>query len=133
MSLVEQVSGQGCVRVVYVVVCLGRVAWSLCGWLMHIWMLWWETKLGWMALGEGQVRDVWRWPWATEEWRWKLLVNAQNIGKSGEPWYICNWMSFIQPFLLGPVFFCTALLCSGGYHLERGRMPLHHAVGINCN
>ena len=33
--------------------------------------------------------------------------------------------------MLGPVFFRTALLCSGGYHLERGRMPLHDAVGIN--
>ena len=28
--------------------------------------------------------------------------------------------------------FRTALPCSGGYHLERGRMPLHNAVGINC-
>ena len=41
-------------------------------------------------------------------------------------------MSFTQPFLLGPVFFRTALLCSGDYHLERGGMPLHDAVGINC-
>ena len=30
-----------------------------------------------------------------------------------------------------PVFFRTALPCSGGYHLERGGMPLHVAVGIN--
>ena len=37
-----------------------------------------------------------------------------------------------QPSLLGPVFFRTALPCSGGYHMERGRMPLHDAVGINC-
>ena len=37
------------------------------------------------------------------------------IGKSGEPWY-----------------FRTALSCSGIYHLERGGMPLHDAVGINC-
>ena len=29
-------------------------------------------------------------------------------------------MSFTPPFLLGPVFFNTALPCSGGYHLERG-------------
>ena len=35
-------------------------------------------------------------------------------------------------FLLGPVFFRTALSCSGGYLLERGWMPLHDAVGINC-
>ena len=36
------------------------------------------------------------------------------------------------PFLLGPVFFRTALPCSGGYHMERGGMPLHDGVGINC-
>ena len=41
-------------------------------------------------------------------------------------------MSFMRPFLLGPVFFLTALTCSGGYHLERGGMPLNDAVGINC-
>ena len=40
-------------------------------------------------------------------------------------------MSFTRPFLLGTVFFRTAL-CSGGYHMERGGMPLHDAVGINC-
>ena len=34
--------------------------------------------------------------------------------------------------MLGPVFFRTALPCSGGYHMERGGMPLHDAVGINC-
>ena len=37
-------------------------------------------------------------------------------------WYICNC----------PVFFRTALPCSGGYLLERGMMQLHDAVGINC-
>ena len=41
-------------------------------------------------------------------------------------------MSFTQPSLLGPVFFRTALPCSGGYHMERGGMPLHDAVVINC-
>ena len=56
---------------------------------------------------------------------------ARKTGKSGEPWYICK-MSFTRPFLLGPVFFRTALPCSGGYHLERGGTPLHNAVGINC-
>ena len=35
------------------------------------------------------------------------------------------------PFLLGPVFFQNTLPCTGGYHLERGGMPLHEAVGIN--
>ena len=33
--------------------------------------------------------------------------------------------------MLGPVFFRTALPCSGGYHMEMGGMPLHDAVGIN--
>ena len=37
-----------------------------------------------------------------------------------------------MPFLLGPVFFRTALPCSGGYHLERCGMLLHDMVGINC-
>ena len=32
---------------------------------------------------------------------------------------------------LRPVFCRTALPCSGGYHLERGRRPFHDAVGIN--
>ena len=41
-------------------------------------------------------------------------------------------MSFTLPFLLGTVFFQTALPCSGGYHMERGGMSFHDAVGINC-
>ena len=41
-------------------------------------------------------------------------------------------MTFTLPFLLGPVFFLTALPCSVSYHLERGGMPLRDAVGINC-
>ena len=57
----------------------------------------------------------------------------EEIGKSGEPWYIRNRMSFTRQFLLGIVFFRTALPCSGGYHLERGGMLLHGAVGINYN
>ena len=40
-------------------------------------------------------------------------------------------MSFMRPCLLGPVFFRATLPCSGGYHMERGGMPLHDAVGIN--
>ena len=40
-------------------------------------------------------------------------------------------MSYTRSSLLGPVFFRTALPCSGGYHKERERMPLHDAVGIN--
>ena len=30
------------------------------------------------------------------------------------------------------MFFRTTLWCSGDYHLERGGMPLHDAVGIIC-
>ena len=41
-------------------------------------------------------------------------------------------MSFMRPFLLGPVFFWTTLPCSGGYHIEMGGMPLHDVTGINC-
>ena len=41
-------------------------------------------------------------------------------------------MSFTRPSLLGPVFFRTALTFSGFYNMERGGIPLHDAVGINC-
>ena len=41
-------------------------------------------------------------------------------------------MSLKQPSLLDTVFFRTGLLSSGGYHMERGGMPLHDAVGKNC-
>ena len=41
-------------------------------------------------------------------------------------------MSFTLPFFLGTVFFQAAHPCSGGYHKERGGMPLYDAVGINC-
>ena len=41
-------------------------------------------------------------------------------------------MSFTWQFLLGPVFFRTTLPRSGGYHLERGGMPLHDVDVINC-
>ena len=41
-------------------------------------------------------------------------------------------MSLTRPSLLGTVFFRTDLPCTGGYHMERGGMPLHDAVGINC-
>ena len=41
-------------------------------------------------------------------------------------------MSFTRPSLLGPVFIRTAHPYSGGYHMERGGMSLHDAVGINC-
>ena len=41
-------------------------------------------------------------------------------------------MSLTCPFLLGTVFFQTTFPCCGGYDMERGGMPLHDAVGINC-
>ena len=31
-----------------------------------------------------------------------------------------------------PCVLRTSLPCSGGYHMERGGMPLHDSVGINC-
>ena len=40
-------------------------------------------------------------------------------------------MSLTRSFLLGPMSFRTALPCSGGYHLERGEIPLYNADGIN--
>ena len=39
---------------------------------------------------------------------------------------------FFSAIFVLPVFFRTSLPCSGGYHLERGGMPLHDAVGVNC-
>ena len=41
-------------------------------------------------------------------------------------------MRLTRPSLFGTVFFRTALPCSGGYDMERGGMPLHDVVGINC-
>ena len=54
---------------------------------------------------------------ATEEWPWRQRVNERKIGKSGEPWYICNWKSFTRPF-------CFAL-CSFG-------PPYRALVVITC-
>ena len=43
-------------------------------------------------------------------------------------------LSFTWSFLLGHVFFRTPLPCSDCYasHLEKGGMPLHDVVGVNC-
>ena len=35
-----------------------------------------------------------------EEWWWRLRDNARKIGNSGNPWYICNWMSFMLSFMM---------------------------------
>ena len=69
-----------------------------------------RPRLGWMdgvnvALGNSGMTVK-----AARQWR--------KIGMSGEA--------------LGPVFFLTTLPFSFGYHLERGGMPLHDAVGISC-
>ena len=42
--------------------------------------------------------------------------------------------SFINIFNrdIGSTNIINAYLLCGGYHLERGGMPLHDAVGINC-
>ena len=42
-----------------------------------------------------------------------------------------GWIDGVK-VALGTVFFRTTLPCSGGYYMERGGMPLHDAVGINC-
>ena len=49
-----------------------------------------------------------------------MMVEAaqQCVKESGEPWYICNRMSFTWPFFLCTVLFWTALPYSGGYHRE---------------
>ena len=39
---------------------------------------------------------------------------------------------FHAAIFAGIVFFRIALPCSGGYHMEKGGMPLHDAVGKNC-
>ena len=70
--------------------------------------------------------------WATEGWRWRLRDMAGKIGKSGERWCQCNWKRATGPFLPGPVFFPSIRPWSGGYHLQRGGMPLYDAVVINC-
>ena len=78
-----------------------------------------RPKLGWMdgvkeALGN----------------RGMTVEAARQCAKDRKEWRALE--SFTPPFLLGPVYFQTALLCSGGSHLERGGMPLHDAVVINC-
>ena len=82
-------------------------------WMSAVWPegCWWP-----MSVEDGCEGDrgwagwtVWRWPYSTEEWRWRLRDNARKIGKSGEPLYTYNWMIFTWQFLLGTVFFQTVL------------------------
>ena len=63
------------------------------------------------------------------------VEGARQCAKDQKEWRALEYMKlneFHAPLFLDPVFFRTALPCSAGYHLERGGMPLHDAVGINC-
>ena len=81
-----------------------------------------KPRLGWMdggkaALGNrGMTVEVAR-QCAQDTIEWRALVHVTELVSH------CH--------LLGPVL-RTALPSSGGYHLERGGMPLHAAVGRNC-
>ena len=57
-----------------------------------------------------------------------MRERLERVESSGT--YVLN--EFQAAIFVDPVFLCAALLCSGGYHLERGGMPLHDTVGINC-
>ena len=82
-----------------------------------------RPMLGWMdgvkvALGNRRMTVEAARQWAKYRKDWRALVHM----KLNE---------FHAAIFLRPVFFQTALTCSGGYHLERGGMPLHDAIGIN--
>ena len=49
---------------------------------------------------------------------------ALHCAKDRKAWRALVTINFMRPSLLGPVFFRTALPCSGGYHMERGGMRL---------
>ena len=61
-----------------------------------------------------------------------MIVEAarqcRKIGRSGEPWYLCNRMSFTSAFSLRSMFFRTALPCSDHFHLERDGMRLRSTI-----
>ena len=83
-----------------------------------------RPRLGWMdgvkvALGNRRVKVEAARQYAKDRKEWRALMHM----------YLNEFHSAI---LLDPVFFRTALPCSGCYHMERGGMPLHDAVGINC-
>ena len=84
-----------------------------------------RPKLGWMdgvkvALGNrGMMAEAAR-QCAKQRKEWRALVHMQ----------LNEFQAAI--FALRCVFFWTALPCPGGYHMERGGMPLHDVVGINC-
>ena len=82
-----------------------------------------RPRVGWMdgvkvALGNrGMTVEAAR-QLASDRKGWRALVHM-----------LLN--EFHSAIFLGLVFFRTALPCSGGYHLERGGILLHDAVGIN--
>ena len=60
---------------------------------------------------------------------------AQQCAEDRKEWRVLvhNQLNeFHEAIFVGPVFFRTTFLCSGGYHMERGGMPLYDSVGINC-
>ena len=61
---------------------------------------------------------------------------ARKIGKSGEPWYICNSMSSTAAIFAWLCVLSHRPLVlwwlSPGCGSDRGGMPLHDAVLINC-
>ena len=92
----------------------------------------------------GRVRGRPRLAWM-EGWMDGVEVALGNRGMTVEAASLCakdrkEWRTLVhmklnefqRPFLLGPVFFRTALRCTCGYHLKRGGMPVHDTVGINC-
>ena len=81
---------------------------------ISVWRVRGRPRLGWIdgvkvALGNRAMRVKAARQFAKDSKEWRALV------------HIC----------LALCFFRTPLPCSGGYHLERGGMPLHDAVGIN--
>ena len=67
--------------------------------------------------------------------RGMMVEAARQCTKDQKEWRALVHMKlneFHAAIFLGPVFFRTALPCSGDYCLERGGMPLHDAVGISC-
>ena len=107
----------------------GLVMWK--EWMTTVW------PEGCMAeVSGGRVRGRQRLGWMDG-----VKVALDNRGMKVEAARQCakdrkEWRALVHEFhaaiLLGPVFFQTALPCSGGYHMERGGMPLHDVVGINC-
>ena len=72
-----------------------------------------------VALGNGGMTVEAERQSAKDLTEWRALVHMQLN-------------EFHAAIFAWPCVLSTALPCSGGYHLERGRMPLHDAVLINC-